>query len=281
MHSETDAAERTEERTEEQAVATSDELTAELEAEPAAEPEAEPEAERPAPVADDVLLAAVDMARAALLDFTAPATIGRVIGHVAEEDHVLSLLFECRLAGYPGWHWTVTLSRIGDETKPTVLESELMPGEHALLAPEWVPWSERLADYQAAQLSHDDEQTDSDDEGDELDGEFGDDAEGDDDTDDGFDDDYADDLQQRRHAGDIDGLDIDHLDVPATDDDDDDDESDDDDDESDDDDDDDDDESDDDDDDDDDESDDDDDDDDDDDESDDDDDDDDRSDSEK
>ncbi|HEY9424686.1 MAG TPA: DUF3027 domain-containing protein, partial [Microterricola sp.] len=121
------------------------------------------------PVADEVLLAAVDMARAALLDFTPAETIGRVIGHVAEEDHVLSLMFECRMSGYPGWHWTVTLSRIGDETKPTVLESELMPGENALLAPEWVPWSERLADYQAAQLLHDAEQHDDEHDDDEHD----------------------------------------------------------------------------------------------------------------
>jgi hypothetical protein len=171
------------------------------------------------PVTDEVLLAAVDMARAALLDFTPPETIGRVIGHVAEEDHVLSLLFESRLTGYPGWHWTVTLSRIGDETKPTVLESELMPGEHALLAPEWVPWSERLADYQAAQLLHDAEQHDDEHDDDESDDdehdEHDDDDESDDDehdeSDDDFDDDFAD-VQQKAHSGDIDGLDIDHLD---------------------------------------------------------------------
>lgn len=171
-----------------------------------------------APVADEVLLAAVDMARAALLDFTPADTIGRVIGHVAEEEHVVTLWFECLLSGYPGWHWAVSMSRIGDETKPTVLESELMPGEHALLAPEWVPWSERLAEYQAAKLSHgddehdDDDDSDDDDSDDELDDDHDDDSDDDsDDEDDGFDDNYGDDLQQKRHAGDIDGLDIDHL----------------------------------------------------------------------
>ena len=43
-----------------------------------------------------------------------------------------------------------TIARV-DDGEPTVLETELMPGEAALLAPEWVPWSERLADYRAAQ----------------------------------------------------------------------------------------------------------------------------------
>ncbi|MFC6357051.1 DUF3027 domain-containing protein [Luethyella okanaganae] len=108
-------------------------------------------AERPVPVADEVLLAAVDLARAALLEVTPAETIGRPVGHVVEGEHVLSLLFECALAGYPGWHWTVSLSRIDDEAAPSVLEAELMPGDHALLAPEWVPWSERLADYRSAQ----------------------------------------------------------------------------------------------------------------------------------
>lgn len=181
----------------------------------AAEPAEPAEPARP-PVTDEVLLAAVDMARAALLDFTPAETIGRVIGHVAEEDHVLSLMFECRLSGYPGWHWTVTLSRIGDETKPTVLESELMPGENALLAPDWVPWSERLADYQAAQLLHDAEQLDDDEHDDEHDDDEPDDDEHDDDehddeSDDDFDDEFAGDVQQKAHSGDIDGLDIDHL----------------------------------------------------------------------
>ena len=32
-----------------------------------------------------------------------------------------------------------------------MLETELMPGESALLAPDWVPWSDRLAEYRAAQ----------------------------------------------------------------------------------------------------------------------------------
>lgn len=101
-------------------------------------------------VADEVLLAAVDLARDALLEVTPAETVGSVVGHLAEDEHVLTLLFAADLAGYPGWHWSVTLARVEDG-EPTVLETELMPGESALLAPEWVPWSERLADYRAAQ----------------------------------------------------------------------------------------------------------------------------------
>lgn len=101
--------------------------------------------------ADEMLLAAVDVARAALLEITPPDTIGEPVGHIVEGEHVLSLLFDCTMTGYPGWHWTVSLSRIDGESEPSVLETELMPGSDALLAPEWVPWSDRLADYRTAQ----------------------------------------------------------------------------------------------------------------------------------
>ena len=101
-------------------------------------------------VADEVLLASVDLARRSLLEVTPAETVGSVIGHVAEDDHVLTLLFASDLGGYPGWRWSVTIARV-DDGEPTVLETELMPGDTALLAPEWVPWSERLADYRAAQ----------------------------------------------------------------------------------------------------------------------------------
>jgi hypothetical protein len=101
------------------------------------------------PVADDVLLNAVDVARAALAEITPAATIGAPAGHIVEGEHVLSLLFENTLGGYPGWFWTVSLSREPDTGEVNVLEAELMPGDDALLAPDWVPWADRLAEYQA------------------------------------------------------------------------------------------------------------------------------------
>lgn len=101
--------------------------------------------------ADEALLAAVDLARAALLEITPADTIGEPVGHIVEGEHVVSLLFDCTMSGYPGWRWTVSLSRVDDDSEPSVLETELMPGGEALLAPEWVPWSDRLADYRTAQ----------------------------------------------------------------------------------------------------------------------------------
>lgn len=171
----------------------------------------------PVVVADEVLLSSVDLARRALLEVTAPETVGSVVGHLVEGEHVLTLLFASDLSGYPGWRWSVTLSRVDDNAAPTVLETELMPGETALLAPEWVPWSERLADYRAAQdaiAAAAGEPADADDElGDDADDEDLDDEDLDDELDDELDADDHDD-----HGDDeFDGIDIDALDQPGDD----------------------------------------------------------------
>lgn len=175
----------------------------------------------PTPVADEVLLAAVDLARRALLEVTRPETVGSVVGHLVEGEHVLTLLFASDLSGYPGWHWSVTIARV-EGAEPTVLETELMPGDAALLAPEWVPWSERLADYHAAQealVAAAAEVADAsvaDEDGDDFDDEL---DEDEDETD--LDDEAELDAAFGRDVGDdeFDGIDIDSLDESAGDDD--------------------------------------------------------------
>ena len=164
------------------------------------------------PDADARLIAAHDLALAALAEITPASTVGPAAGYLAEEDGSVSLRFQNRLPGYPGWFWTVTVARVEGE-EPTVLEIELLPGDGALLAPEWVPWAERLAEYRAHQV--------------ELaeaaaaaggDAAIGDDALADDglDDDDDLDDDDLDDGEADiLHAGDLDGVDIDELDDGA------------------------------------------------------------------
>jgi hypothetical protein len=117
-----------------------------------ADVDAEPELEAGLAVEpDEVLLAAVDLARSALIEITPASTIGQVVGHTAHDEHLLSLHFASLMPGYPDWHWTATLSRIDAESEPNVLETELLPGDSAVLAPEWTPWSDRLEDYKLAQ----------------------------------------------------------------------------------------------------------------------------------
>src|SRR5690606_37210587 len=60
---------------------------------------------------DAVLLGSREVARAALAEITDAQTIGADDGHEVHEAHVLTLYFECRLPGYPGWRWAATLAR--------------------------------------------------------------------------------------------------------------------------------------------------------------------------
>ncbi|QIK62963.1 DUF3027 domain-containing protein [Leucobacter viscericola] len=101
--------------------------------------------------ADSVLLAARDQARAALTEITDADMIGADLDHEVQGEHVLTLFFESRLPGYPGWKWAATLARVDEESDVNVLEVEMLPGEDAVIAPEWVPWSERLAHYRENQ----------------------------------------------------------------------------------------------------------------------------------
>jgi hypothetical protein len=110
------------------------------------------------------------LALQALADVTEPDSVGDLVA-VEEVDGARNLVFACRLPGYVGWRWTVSTAQV-DETEPTVLEVELLPGEGALLAPPWVPWAERLADYRRThpdEVPADDEDLDDEDLDDEED----------------------------------------------------------------------------------------------------------------
>lgn len=138
----------------------------------------------------------LELAAAALHDVTPRGSVGHVLdalleGGEGDQAQVLAIRHISTLPGYPDWTWTVLLSR-GVEGGPTVLEVALLPGEGSLLAPAWVPWSERLADYLAAKESagadgegddEDDEELDSDLESD-LEDDFDDDFVEDDEDDD-------------------------------------------------------------------------------------------------
>ncbi len=160
------------------------------------------------PDADAPLSGAHDLALAALHEITPASTVGPAAGYIAEDDGSVSLRFENRLPGYPGWYWTVTVAQVED-AEPTVLEVELMPADGALLAPEWVPWAERLAEYRAHQAELAEQAAASASEADDDDDDESDD--GDDDLDDDDDDDDRSDSRVL-HAGDLDGVDIDELD---------------------------------------------------------------------
>ncbi|GAA3372704.1 DUF3027 domain-containing protein [Streptomyces sannanensis] len=93
---------------------------------------------------DRLCVEAVDLARAAAEEAAAPGIVGEHTRTVAEGDRVVTHFFECQEPGYKGWRWAVTVARASRAKVVTVDETVLLPGPDALLAPEWVPWSERL-----------------------------------------------------------------------------------------------------------------------------------------
>lgn len=93
----------------------------------------------------------LDVARAAAVENAGEKAISKFVELIDEGDGAYSFVFEAKLEGYQGWLWSVTLFDSGDEA-PTISEVVLLPGEQALLAPAWVPWSERLADWKALQV---------------------------------------------------------------------------------------------------------------------------------
>jgi hypothetical protein len=90
-----------------------------------------------------VCAAAVDVARAAAVEDAGEA-VGDHLGVEADGDRVVTHSFASLSPAYRGWRWAVTVARASRSKQVTVDEVVLLPGAESVLAPEWVPWSERL-----------------------------------------------------------------------------------------------------------------------------------------
>jgi hypothetical protein len=95
-------------------------------------------------VLDAVLGSAIDLARSAVLEVAPPDQVGDHVESVVDDDLVVTHLFECRWTAYRGWRWAATLARTPESEDITVDEVVLLPGPASLLAPEWLPWDERV-----------------------------------------------------------------------------------------------------------------------------------------
>ncbi|KRF19016.1 hypothetical protein ASG90_03795 [Nocardioides sp. Soil797] len=93
---------------------------------------------------DSVLVDAVDAARAALAADVDAAAIGDHLGHDVEGERVVSHYFDCRLSGYRGWRWSVTVTRASRQKVATIDEIVLIPGAESITAPDWVPYKDRI-----------------------------------------------------------------------------------------------------------------------------------------
>jgi hypothetical protein len=102
-------------------------------------------AEHPAPPpADPALPKAVDQARAAAQQEAGAQQVGAHVGVQIEPGGAATHLFEAELPAYRGWRWAVTVASAGAGTPVTISEVVLLPGDIAMVAPDWIPWQSRV-----------------------------------------------------------------------------------------------------------------------------------------
>lgn len=91
-----------------------------------------------------LLTGAVDEARAAIVEFSGEETVGDYLGAGFEDPAAATHRFLAELPGYRGWQWAVVVAACPGAAQATISEVVLVPGPTALLAPEWVPWDQRV-----------------------------------------------------------------------------------------------------------------------------------------
>lgn len=94
--------------------------------------------------ADPVLIGAHELARDAVVSEVGEAFVGEYLGHTMDAERIATHLFVCTNPAYLGWNWAVVLVRAARAKVATVNDVVLMPGDQALIAPAWVPWTERV-----------------------------------------------------------------------------------------------------------------------------------------
>jgi hypothetical protein len=95
-------------------------------------------------VLDPACAEAVEPAFAAAEEVAGSGNVGEHLGVTADGERTATHYFAARERGYVGWRWSVTVTRASRSKQITVDETVLLPGDGAILAPRWLPWSERI-----------------------------------------------------------------------------------------------------------------------------------------
>lgn len=120
------------------------ETTAQAESSAPVKPAKAPRATSEKIVLDTQLAAAIDTARSAITEVAGSSVVGDHLGTLAEGTRLVTHYFACTDPTYRGWRWIAVLARAPRAKKVTVCETALLPGPDSLVAPEWVPWEQRL-----------------------------------------------------------------------------------------------------------------------------------------
>ncbi|MBJ7341044.1 DUF3027 domain-containing protein [Mycolicibacterium sp.] len=118
--------------------------------EPAQQAAEDPVTEQPQPTPEvtAVLTGAVDAARTAIMEFEggadAEGLVGEYLGVSIDDQSAATHRFLASMPGYQGWQWAVVVAAHPGAEHATISEVVLVPGPTALLAPQWVPWHDRV-----------------------------------------------------------------------------------------------------------------------------------------
>ena len=82
--------------------------------------------------------------QAAIEDAGKSDFVGEFYSIDSDEERVATYLFHAKLPGYNGWMWAVTVAKVDDKSPATICDVVLLPGAKSLLAPNWVPYSQRI-----------------------------------------------------------------------------------------------------------------------------------------
>ena len=91
------------------------------------------------------IFGALNIAKQAVIEDAGKSEyVGEFYSIDSDEERIATYLFHAKLPGYSGWMWAVTVAKIDDKSPATICDVVLLPGAKSLLAPNWVPYSQRI-----------------------------------------------------------------------------------------------------------------------------------------
>ncbi len=82
---------------------------------------------------------------AALADAEFATQVGDFVSVEYDDDNrVATYLFNADIAGYVGWRWCITVAKVDEDAIPTVCDVVILPGPDSLLAPDHIPYRDRI-----------------------------------------------------------------------------------------------------------------------------------------
>ena len=82
---------------------------------------------------------------AALAEAEFATQVGEFISVEYDDDNrIATYLFAADISGYNGWRWGITIAKVDEDSEPTICDVVVLPGPDSLIAPDHVPYRERI-----------------------------------------------------------------------------------------------------------------------------------------